>query len=219
MPDRIAAFFDLDRTLLEVNSAGLWAKHELLGGNISPRQFARVIVWNTLYHLSLIDIEAVFREAVAHYRGRHYRELEEETRRWFRRDVAHRIRPGARRTLDEHRERGHSLVLLTSASAFEARAATDAWALDDYLSNDFPTDGAGKLLGTFEPPLCYGRGKVQRAEAWASDRGFHLAHCYFYSDSQTDVPMLKAVGYPRVVSPDPRLRRTARREGWPILQW
>lgn len=219
MDTRIAAFFDLDRTLLDVNSAGLWAKHELLGGNISVRQFGRVLLWNTLYHLSLIDIETAFREAVAHYRGRLYRDLEEETRRWFKREVAHRIRPGARRALREHRERGHHLVLLTSASAFEARAAKDTWALDDCISNDFPTDDRGKLLGTFVPPLCYGPGKVRRAEAWSAEREIELAQCYFYTDSLTDVPMLQAVGHPRVVSPDPRLRRMARRKDWPILQW
>jgi phosphoserine phosphatase len=108
---------------------------------------------------------------------------------------------------------------LTSASAFEARAAKDTWSLHDYLSNDFPTDENGKLVGTFVPPLCYGAGKVRRATNWASERGIDLASCYFYSDSLTDLPMLRAVGHPRVVSPDPRLKRTAQRMGWPILRW
>jgi len=215
----VAAFFDLDRTLLDVNSATLWAKHELLSGNISARQFARVAVWNVLYHLSIIDIETAFREAVAHYHRRDYEELDDETRRWFARDVAHHLRKGARRALLDHRERGHRLVLLTSASVFEARAAATTWSLDDYLCNHFPIDGNGKLLGTFERPLCYGPGKLQRARGWASREGIDLATCYFYSDSLTDLPMLEGVGHPRVVSPDPRLRRTARKRGWPILQW
>ena len=62
---RTAAFFDLDRTLLDMNSSTLWAKHELRGGSISVRQFGRVVVWNLLYHLSLIDIETAFKEAIA----------------------------------------------------------------------------------------------------------------------------------------------------------
>lgn len=219
MGSRIAAFFDLDRTLVDVNSAGLWAKHELLNGNISPRQFARVTVWNLLYHLALIDIETVFREAVTHYRGRLYRELDDETRSWFEQHVAHRLRPGAWQALQDHRGEGHRLVLLTSSSVFEARAAADAWRLDDYLCNDFPTDEAGKLLGTYVKPLCYGQGKVERARVWASERDVNLGDCYFYSDSLTDLPMLQAVGHPRVVSPDPRLRRTAQQRSWPILQW
>jgi HAD superfamily hydrolase (TIGR01490 family) len=216
---RTAAFFDLDRTLLDMNSSTLWAKHELRGGSISIRQFGRVVVWNLLYHFSLIDIETAFQEAVGHYRGRSYEGLEQETRDWFAKDVAHHLRPGAVRALREHRERDHQLVLLTSASAFAARAARDTWKLDDFLSNDFPTDDQGKLLGSFVPPLCYGPGKVQRAHAWASERGVALGDCYFYTDSYTDAPMLRAVGHPRVVSPDPRLSRAARQGGWPILQW
>jgi len=215
----IAAFFDLDRTLLGVSSGTLWAKHELLSGNISPKQFGRVAVWNVLYHLSLIDIETAFKEAVAHYRGRRYEDLEHETRRWFLREVALHLRPGASRALDEHREQEHHLVLLTSASAFASRVAVDTWGLDDFLSNDFPTDVDGRLDGTFISPLCYGHGKVERARAWATERGIDLADCYFYSDSLTDFPMLDAVGNPRVVAPDPRLRRAAKKRHWPILQW
>jgi len=160
---RIAAFFDLDRTLLDMNSSTLWAMHELRGRSISLRQFGRVLVWNALYHLSLIDIETAFREAVGHYRGRLYDDLESETRAWFARDVAHHIRPGAAQALRDHRHKGHRLVLLTSASAFAARAARDTWELDDFLSNDFPTDDRGRLDGSFVTPLCYGSGKVERA--------------------------------------------------------
>ncbi len=216
---RVAAFFDLDRTLLDMNSSTLWAKRELLSRSITFKQFGRVLVWNVLYHLSLIEMDKAYQEALAHYRGRLYQDLEEQTRDWFTRDVAHHLRPGAGRALHEHREQGHELVLLTSASAFAARAARDAWRLDDFLSNDFPTDDQGRLDGTFVTPLCYGEGKVVRAQAWADERGFDLREAYFYSDSYSDAPMLRAVGNPRVISPDPRLSREARQRGWPVLQW
>lgn len=219
MDSPTAAFFDLDRTLLDMNSSTLWAKHELRSRSISVAQFARVLLWNGLYHLSLIDMDTAYKEALGHYRGRRYEELESETRAWFARDVAHHVRPGAIRSLREHRERGHQLVLLTSASAFAARAACDTWQLDDFLSNDFPTDEAGRLDGSFVAPLCYGPGKVERARAWAAGRGVDLSDCYFYSDSYSDAPMLRAVGKPRVISPDPRLSREARQRGWPVLQW
>ena len=219
MDRRTAAFFDLDRTLLDMNSSTLWAMHELRSRSISLTQFGRVLVWNALYHLSLIDMNTAYQEALAHYRGRRYEELEAETRAWFARDVAHHVRPGAIRALREHREQDHQLVLLTSASAFAARAACDTWELDDFLSNDFPTDAQGKLDGTYVAPLCYGPGKVERASAWAGERGLSLAECFFYSDSYSDAPMLRAVGHPRVISPDPRLNREARQRGWPILQW
>ena len=214
-----AAFFDLDRTLLDMNSSTLWASHELRQRSITVRQFGRVMVWNALYHLSLIDIETAYTEALGHYRGRGYEELQQETNAWFARDVAHHLRPGAERSLRDHREKGHPLVLLTSASSFAARAACDTWGMDDFLSNDFLTDETGKLDGTFVSPLCYGPGKVERAQAWATERGVDLGKSYFYSDSYSDAPMLRAVAYPRVISPDPRLSREARQRGWPVLKW
>ena len=219
MPGRSAAFFDMDRTLLDMNSSTLWAMHELRRRRISAKQFGRVMVWNALYHLSLIDIETAYTEALAHYQGRLYDELQDETRRWFHEDVAHHLRPGAERALRDHRAQGHPLVLLTSASSFAARAARDVWGMDDFLSNEFPTDETGRLDGTFITPLCYGRGKVERAASWAAEHDVDLSTSYFYSDSYSDAPMLRAVGYPRVISPDPRLSREARQRGWPVLQW
>ena len=47
-------------------------------------------------------------------------------------------------------------------------------------------------------PLCHGAGKVERAKGWASERGIDLADCYFYTDSYSDAPMLKVVGFPRI---------------------
>jgi hypothetical protein len=75
------------------------------------------------------------------------------------------------------------------------------------------------VMGRFEAPLCYGAGKVAHAERWARERGDQIDDAYFYTDSYSDLPMLARVARPRVVCPDPRLRRAARRRGWPILEW
>ena len=76
----------------------------------------------------------------------------------------------------------------------------------------------GRFTGRAVLPLCYGRGKIERAERFAAEHGIDLARSYFYSDSISDLPMLERVGEPRVVCPDPRLRREARRRRWPILE-
>ena len=77
----------------------------------------------------------------------------------------------------------------------------------------------GKFDGTHQRPACYGPGKVHWAEAFAAANDVDLARSFFYTDSYTDLPMLERVGKPVVVNPDPRLLRTARRRGWPILDW
>ena len=74
---------------------------------------------------------------------------------------------------------------------------------------------------TGEPiePICYGVGKVAHAEGIALKLNVKLAECAFYTDSMSNLPMLEAVGRPVVVSPDPRLRRVARKRGWPVQDW
>jgi phosphoserine phosphatase len=64
---------------------------------------------------------------------------------------------------------------------------------------------------------CYGEGKVQAIRELAAREGYSLEHCYAYSDSVTDIPMLEAVGHPTVVNPDRALRKESAARGWPAL--
>jgi phosphoserine phosphatase len=64
---------------------------------------------------------------------------------------------------------------------------------------------------------CYGEGKVQAIRELAAREGYPLEHCYAYSDSITDMPMLEVVGHPSVVNPDRALRREASARNWPVL--
>jgi HAD superfamily hydrolase (TIGR01490 family) len=214
-----AAFFDLDRTLLDVNSGLHWAFAEHRAGHIRTSQLLRATLWSALYHLSLVDIERMYAEATSHYLGTRREVLEQRTHAWFAREMGHRLRPGARPVLAAHRAQGERLVLLTNSSCFEASMAARSFEMDDWIANHFPLDAEGRLRGTFERPLCYGHGKVQRAEQWAAHHGVALAESSFYTDSYSDLPMLERVAHPFVVAPDPRLRRVARQRGWPILQW
>src|SRR5215475_6350161 len=76
----------------------------------------------------------------------------------------------------------------------------------------------GRFTGEVIEPVCYGRGKVYWAERFAAEHGVELPRSYFYTDSITDLPVLDRVGHPRVVNPDPRLRRLAQRRGWQVLR-
>lgn len=215
----VAAFFDLDRTLIKVNSGVLWARHELRRGAITAGQFARALFWTGMYHLSLIDMERAYAAAVEHYRGALWSEMKARTHAWFHAEVKSKLRPGAEHAIAHHRQQGHHLVILTNSTCFEAEVAADAWAFDAWLANHFPTDADGRMLGTFEQPLCYGPGKVTHASRWAEEHGVELDASFFYTDSFSDLPMLERVGQPHAVSPDPRLRRAAQKRQWPILHW
>ncbi|TNF35193.1 MAG: HAD family hydrolase [Deltaproteobacteria bacterium] len=216
---RGAAFFDLDGTLVPFNSGMRFARYEHRNKRIGNLSLAQSAVWMLLYHLSLVDMTRAFGRAVAYYRGVAEADLDARTRTWFEQEIVEHLLPGARTAIAEHRAAGRPLVLLSSTSSYLARAAQDSWGFDDWLANRFPTDDNGRLTGDFARPLCYGPGKVELARRWAADHGVDLARSWFYSDSFSDVPMLAAVGHPVVVLPDPRLRRHAKKVGWPIARW
>jgi HAD superfamily hydrolase (TIGR01490 family) len=215
---RPAAFFDLDRTLLTANSGSLWVSRERRLGRLTIRQVAEATLMLIAYRLSVVDIEASMRKALAVYRGVAEATLAEWTREWYRAEVAHLVSAGARAALEEHRRRGHPVVLLTSSSPYVAAAVAEHLGLDGWISSRYEVrDGA--LTGEPLFPLCYGVGKVVHAERYAGEQGIDLGQSFFYSDSYTDLPMLERVGEPRVVNPDLRLRLHARWRRWPILAW
>ncbi len=73
----------------------------------------------------------------------------------------------------------------------------------------------GRPTGLF----IYGSGKARAIEELAEREGFILSNCYAYSDSESDLPMLRVVGHPVVVNPDHELARAAREEGWDVLRF
>ena len=172
-----------------------------------------------LYHLNFLNIDRAYQKAIKMYKGLSERELRNRSETFFRLKVKDKILKGAVGSMNRHREDNHSLVLLTNSSCYQADIASRDWGFDFWLANRFPVDRQGNLLGTYEHPLCYGDGKVRRAESLANANGFNLDDSYFYSDSYSDLPMLERVGNPRVVNPDPKLKKYAIKKGWPILDW
>jgi HAD superfamily hydrolase (TIGR01490 family) len=213
-----AAFFDLDGTLLTVNSANLWVKRELRLGRIRYWQFLRAAMWLGFYRLGFLDMDRALTAALSQLAGKDEESIRQETQQWWREEVRPHIAPGARAVLQAHKAKGDLLVLLTSSSRYASEMAREEFGLDHVLFQGYEVRD-GRFTGSPLRPLCYGPGKVEIAEAWAKENDIDLAKSSFYSDSSTDIPMLERVGSAYAVLPDPRLRRVAQKRGWPMLDW
>lgn len=213
-----AAFFDLDRTILAVNSARLWISRERADGRVSRLKLLEGLGWLVGYSLGAVPMETALRRAVRTIEGLSEADMIARVEAWFNAEVAHTIVPQAVKAIEHHRQQGHRLVLLTSSSPYVSGLVVSRLGLDHALSSRFEVkDG----IFTGEPvlPFCFGEGKVTLARQWAEAAGVSLPESYFYTDSHTDLPMLKAVGFPMVINPDLRLRREAHRLGWPVEDW
>lgn len=214
------AFFDLDWTLLDTDSRSMYAQYEWKLGRLSASQWFRQELWLGMQRLSFLDASRRAQErALRHWQGLSACAIKNEVERWFRAELASRLRPGGARALSFHRERGDLLVLLSNTSSYIAAAAAQSWGLDAFVASGVVADASGRLTGRCEAPPCYGAGKVERARRFAEERGLSLTGTHFYTDSYSDLPMLDAVSHPCVVNPEPALRFVARRRGWPVEDW
>ncbi len=214
----VAAFFDIDHTVLEINSGTKWIGYQWKTRQISPWQLAEALLWLAQYRFGLLDYDAMARKVLARHRGDAVAPVYEEVAAWFDREVRWSICTQAREAIESHRDQGHTLVLLTSATPFLSKPVADLLDVPHFLCTKLEVVD-GKLTGKHDEPACYGPGKVAHAERFAAEHDLDLEASHFYSDSISDLPMLARVGHPHVVNPDPRLRREALARGWPLAQW
>jgi HAD superfamily hydrolase (TIGR01490 family) len=213
-----AAFFDMDRTILRVNSGTLWIRWLRGRGELSLYETARGLAWIAQYKLALLDMEAVVTKVIAAMRGQSERELVDKAREFFDGLIAAEVAPKARAAIAQHRKDGHVVAILSTSTPYVVEPLAAHLGIEHAICTRMNV-ADGRFDGTHRRPACYGRGKVHWAEEFAREHGVDLAQSFFYSDSYTDLPMLERVGVARVINPDTRLRRHAKRVGWAIDEW
>ncbi len=212
-----AAFFDMDRTLLRIDSGMAWMRFLRERGEMSVAGMARATYWSALYKLAILDMEALADRLARDHEGRSELEMLEKCRAFFRRHVAREVAPAALRAIRDHRQQGHLVAILTGSTQFVAEVVADALGIEHALSSRVEVS-KGRFTGRMAS-YGFGTHKVELAERFAGDRAIDLEKSWFYSDSFNDMPMLERVGRAVAVNPDARLRRHARRAGWPIEVW
>jgi HAD superfamily hydrolase (TIGR01490 family) len=178
----------------------------------------RVAAWLTQYTLGVMDAAKVSERALTSLTGVEEERFKAECRLWYDEVVRAHITERARRAVEGARAEGRVVAILSAATPYAVMPLAEELGIDHVLCTHLEIED-GRFTGRCVPPLCYGRGKVDIAEAWAAREEVDLAASAFYSDSVSDLPMLERVGEPQVINPDPRLRLTARSRGWPIDYW
>jgi HAD superfamily hydrolase (TIGR01490 family) len=213
------AFFDLDKTVLAVNSGRLWVRRESALGNLGVGQTLQAVAWLVRYELGFASAETMVAQAVAHTRGTPGADLQGRTERFYQAEVRSTFRPGALAAIEEHRRVGDTLTLLTSSSGYLADLVAQELGFARVCCNRLDVDGDGLHTGRVLGRVCFGAGKLVHAQREADLAGVPLSACAFYTDSFSDLAVLTQVGRPVAVNPDPRLRREAGRRGWPVVDW
>jgi HAD superfamily hydrolase (TIGR01490 family) len=213
-----AAIFDLDRTLVRVNTAALFVRWQVKRGEARRRDLAKTLMYLARYTFGALDAVAIVRRVALGMKGVDEAQFRARMNAWVASDVLQHLTDTARAEVATRRAAGDLCVVLTSSTPYAAIPIAEAVGIDHVLATRLEVRD-GVFTGSIVDPVCYGEGKVSLAEAWAREHDVDLAASAFYTDSISDRPMLERVAEPVAVNPDPRLRWLALRRRWRIERW
>ena len=217
---KVAAFFDVDNTLVCGSTSILFGKVAFTGGSIKRRDIWR-FMWEHVMYMRRGEKNskmADFKDrALMLTKGHSVEELQGLIDQVYRDEIRPRLWPRSLERLKHHLEQGHEVWLVSAAPVELAQAIADDLGATGALGTIVGHDGnvlTGELVGA---PL-HGKAKRRAIKALAKERGISLRKSWAYSDSVNDLPMLSAVGNQVAVNPDQQLRRYAVAAGWEILR-
>ena len=213
--------FDLDHTLLPLDSDHAWGQYTTHMGWTDAENFAqRNDAFYRQYQQGELDIHAYvqFATQAARERGLQASSIAHQA---FMRDVIiPAMRPEATALVQRHRAQGDRLLIVTATNEFVTAPIAQAFGIDILIAVQLERDPNGELTGQIAGTPSFGPGKVVRLQQWLEQQGLTWAgiRSTFYSDSINDLPLLEKVNHPVATNPDARLRAVAQQRGWPILE-
>ncbi len=218
------ALFDLDHTLLPIDSDYTWGQFTAARGWTDPVEFIRQNDrFYAQYKAGTLDIYAYARFATAAF-VRQGEALSLAAHADYMRTVVEpALTPQAMQLVQQHKDEGATVIVVTATNEFVTRPIAQAFGADELMAVDLERDmapgGSGWFTGEVRGIPSFREGKVLRVEAWLAARGLGWAdvHSTFYSDSINDLPLLEKANVPVATNPDEPLRAIAQARGWRIL--
>jgi HAD superfamily hydrolase (TIGR01490 family) len=218
---RAAAFFDLDKTLMAGSSGMQFARVATRHGLVGRRQLASWAVEHLRYRLRgttderTAEVLRVARETIAGVPARELERMNPEVLA----AILPRVYPQMLDEVYAHQDAGRATFIVSAAGNGVVEPLAVVLGMDGGIGTRYEVGEDGALSGRFDGPFVYGPGKVEAMRSFAAEHGIDLAASYAYSDSVSDLPMLRAVGHAVVVNPDPPLAELAREEGWQTMRF
>jgi len=213
---QLAAFFDIDGTLIRGSIAGHMLNQGVAEGRAGHLTYLIFFFFFVLYKLNLVPIARMYRWGFNQGACTTLAEGIDFVRRCLRERIGKQVYLGARDMVGLHRSRGHRVVAVTGAPDYAAAQVATALGFDDVLATPTPIVDE-KIGGEISGPICYGEGKIAYVRAYAAKHDLDLGRSYFYSDSRSDLPLLRLVGHPVCVNPQLLLWIPALLRRWDVL--
>lgn len=214
-----AAFFDLDRTLLQ-GGTGPHLSQAMVDLGLVPRSLPGQGLLFKAFDLLGENLPSIFlaRQATLVARGKDSRSFDDAAARAAE-VIAELVHPFALALIEQHRAEGRPVVMATTTPEHLIRPLADLLGFDHVLATRYGTKDDGRFDGSIRGPFVWSTGKLAAVKHFAAAHDIDLGESFAYSDSIFDLPLLQAVGSPAAVNPDPRLTMYAVARRWPIVHF
>ena len=214
--------FDLDDTLIPLDSDHAWGEFMIREGWVEESDFRRRNdeVFAD-YRAGRLDVHAYIRFVTTPLRERTPQEARLAHAR-FMEEVIEPLHPRARALVREHQEAGDLVALVTATNEFITGPIAQAFGIEHLIAVRLERDARGTITGRIEGVPSYREGKVTRVEQWLAGQGrqwIDFPRTTVYTDSINDLPLLERATHPVAANPSPALAAVARERGWRILNW
>ena len=216
---QVGAFFDFDRTLIDVESPRLGIRYLWERRLITLGYILKVMAANLFYQRHLISDGTMARILISFYRGKPFAPFEAGAQDYYHEVLKPHLAPNIVSRVREHQARDHVLVLVSAGLRYLLKPVAEDVGFDHLICTDLEIGPDGNLTGKTRGPICTDSHKREHAKRLADELGIDLNASSAYGNHQADIPLLELVGYAHAVEPTPELRKVAQERGWPILSF
>ncbi len=211
-------FFDVDRTIISINSGTSMILASAREGILSYSQLIEALFLTILHRNRIITSDVIISRVARFFSGITESVIADFSDRLFKESLAHSIRPGALSAIEYHRKNNAELVILSASTNYTCTPLLSELNISNMLCTEMEIEN-GIFTGKPKSGYCFGVEKFNRAAEFCKERGYEIKGAWYYGDSISDIPILEAVGSPRCVVPDKKLRKIAKKRGWKIEEW
>ena len=213
----IAAYFDLDRTIINDFSAKRFMRTRLFSGETTAKEYITQFMTALVFSFGNRDFEVLTKIAALGVKGIPEKVFASLGQEVFEEYLLPTIYPESRELIKKHFEKGHRVVIISAATPYQTNPVAKELGISDVYCTQMELQN-GKFTGRIAE-MRWGEGKARAARIFARENNIDLSKSYFYSDSFDDYPLFKIVGKPVATNPDNALSQVAFENDWPILRF
>lgn len=217
---RHLALFDLDHTLLPLDSDYEWGEFTIRLGWCDATEFQRRNAeYFEHYRAGTLDIHEYVRFATEAIRRQGPEKAKAAHQQFMAEVIRPALRPQALDLVRRHQDAGHEVIIVTATNDFVTQPIAECFGVRHLIAVQLERQADGAVTGEIVGTPSARQGKVRRMNEWLASHTLDWTdvESTFYTDSMNDLALLEQVTHPVATNPDPKLRALAQERGWPIL--